>query len=133
MLFGRPDPRHGHDKAAQFVDRIERAFERRFASDAGIIGVGKNRATNLFAPIVFAEPGHPDKRMALRRALLLVRVPLVIQVVQKPHGFPKIRIRAHLFREKLHRVRHGVTMPPQTFRLDPLMQNPERFFCQHRA
>ena len=36
-----------------------------------------------------------------------------------------------LLREVFHRIRHRVAMAPQTFGLDPFVQNRERSFCQH--
>jgi hypothetical protein len=30
-----------------------------------------------------------------------------------------------------HRIRHGVAVSPQTFGLDPFVQNPESAFLQH--
>ena len=69
--------------------------------------------------------------MAFRRTLFLVRMPLVIHVVQKSDGLPQIRVGAVLFREMFHRIRDGVTVPAQTFGLDPFVQNGERAFFQH--
>jgi hypothetical protein len=69
--------------------------------------------------------------MTVSRTLILVRIPLVIHVVQEPDGFPEIGIRAAVFGEVLEGIGYGVAMTPQTFRLDPFVQNPERLFGQH--
>jgi hypothetical protein len=58
-------------------------------------------------------------------------MPLVIHVVQKSDGFPQIGIGAAVFGEVLQGIGDGVAMTPQTFRLDPFVQNPERLFGQH--
>jgi hypothetical protein len=70
--------------------------------------------------------------MTFRRTLFLVRVPFVIHVVQKSDGLPQIGIGTTAFGEVLHGIRNGMAMSPQTFRLDPFVQNPERSFGQHR-
>ena len=82
----------------------------------------KNRAANFFAPTLLAQPGDADERVTFRRALLLVRMPLVIHVVEQAHRLPQIRIRAAQLRKMPHRISHRIAMPAQTLRLDPLVQ-----------
>jgi hypothetical protein len=60
-------------------------------------------------------------------------MPLVIHVVQKPDGFPEIGVRAAALREVLHRIGDGIAMSPQTFGLDPFVEDRERSFSQHLA
>jgi hypothetical protein len=53
--------------------------------------------------------------------------------MKKSDGFPEIGIRPALLREMFHGIRHGITMPAQTFRLNPFVQNRERAFLQHQV
>ena len=98
------------------------------ARDVRIIRVRKNRATNFFAPAVFAQPRRADEWMSVSRALLLIRVSFVIHVVQQSSRLPYIRVRAAKLREMFHRVRDRVAMFSQTLRLHPLVQNGEGAF-----
>ena len=85
----------------------------------------ENRAVNLLAPSVLAQPRHADERVTFDRAVLLIRVALVIHVVQQADGFPKIDICAAQLREMFHRISDRVAMFSQAFRLDPFVENRE--------
>ena len=44
-------------------------------------------------------------------------------VVQESHGLPEVRIAVACRREMPERVGHGVAMPAQTLRFNPLVQD----------
>ena len=123
MLFARSHSRHRRDKTAQLVDRVERLLESGEPRDARVIRVGKDSATNFFAPAVLAQPVDGDEWMPFGWTSFEVRMSLVIHVVQQTDRFPQVRIAAACRREMSHRVSHGVAMFAQTLRLDPLVQN----------
>src|SRR5438477_11366809 len=83
----------------------------------------KNRATHLLAPTVLAETGNADKRVAFGRAAFEIRMPLVIHVMQQSDGFPEIGVFAAQLREMSHRISDRITVFPETFGVDPLVQN----------
>ena len=87
--------------------------------------MGKNCPADLFAPAVLAQPGDTDERMTFAWAMLEVRVPLVIHVVEQADGFPQVCVRPAERGEIFHRIGHGVAMFAQAFRLHPLVQRGE--------
>src|SRR6266536_3774878 len=85
----------------------------------------KNRAANFFAPAVLAQPRDADERMSFGCAVSHVWMALVIHVVQQANRLPKIDIVSRPAKrgEMLHRISDRIAMFPQTFGLDPFVQD----------
>src|SRR5436190_13015215 len=82
-----------------------------------------NRVANSLAPTVVAQPRDTDKRVPFGRAAFEIRMPLVIHVMQQSDGFPEIGAFAAQLREMSHRISDRITVFPETFGVDPLVQN----------
>jgi hypothetical protein len=50
-------------------------------------------------------------------------MPLIIHVMQQPDSFPEIGVFAAQLSEMLHRIGDRIAVFPQTFGLDPVVQN----------
>ena len=77
----RTDARYRDDEPTQFIHSVEGLLERRLTRDVRVIRVRKNRMTDLLTPTVVAEPRNPDAWVLIDRALLVVWMALVIDVV----------------------------------------------------
>jgi tetratricopeptide (TPR) repeat protein len=124
--LGWPNESDGDDETTQLVDCTQGFLQVGLRNDSGIIRVRQDRATNLLAPAVLAQPLNADKRMAFGGTALEIRMSFVIHVVKQADRLPKIDIFAALLGEVFHRIGDRITVFAQALGFHPVMENIQR-------
>ena len=92
--FGGTNVSAGSEKAGEFVAGEKGVFEMRFASDAGVIGVGKDGANQFGGIAMFAEDFGAFGGMLTVGRVVIVGPALVIEVVEKRGERPELFVGA---------------------------------------